>query len=278
MPYKCATWESDGFKRGPRHAPTLAGRYLLPGQLQKEEVHASLQSPLRVLLATYLGLKGPSTTPELAQALGCSLDRIGTKLRGMRHGGVVDCVRLKREAGYIGSTPRAWWITETGRWALWRQAWMTRSAFCPGYMDWDPGTVMPDDPVEAVRLHVREEFLRPGSYRGIAYMMRWGLVTMRETAIALGIAPAIMYKRMHWWERNGWVEQTKWPHYGLPGQEVWCWLLTYAGNDAALYHASALRMAAIACGWTPTPGGVRYGPGYSRYEWEQEFLDMGWKM
>jgi hypothetical protein len=278
MPYKCPTWESDGYKQGPRHAPTLEGRFSRDGWLRKEEVHASIQSALRVQLATYLGVKGHTTTPDLARALGCSMDRIGTKLRGMRRGYVVDCARRDREPRYMGTAAREWWLTETGRWALWRQAWMTRCAFCPGHLDWDPGTVMPDDPVEAVRLHAREEFLRPGSYRGIGYMMQRGLVTMRETAVALGIAPAIIYKRMHWWGRLGWVEQTTWRAYGLPGQEVWCWHLTDAGNDAALYHADALRMAAIGCGWTPTPGAVRYGPGYSEYEWEREFLENGWKL
>lgn len=278
MPYKCATWESDGYKKGPRHAPTLEGRFMLPGQLQKEEVHASIQSRLRILLLTYLGVRGRTTTPELARALGYSMDQIGTKLRGMRRGYVLDCVRREREPKFMGGTARELWVTETGRWALWRQAWLTRCALCPGHLDWEPGTSMPDDAVEAVRLHVREEFLRPGSYRAIAYMMRRGLVTMRETAVALGIAPTIMYKRMHWWERLGWVEQTTWPAYGLPDQEVWCWLITDAGNDAAVYHADALRMAAIALGWNPTPRAVRYGPGYSQYEWEREFLEMGWRM
>lgn len=280
MPYKCATWEweGDGYKKGPRHAPTLEGRFLLQGRLRKEEVHASLQSRLRVLLVTYLGVHGPTTTPDLARALGCSLDQIGTKLRGMRRGFVLDCVRRGREPGYMGGTPREWWATETGRWALWRQAWLTRSALCPAYLNWEVETYMPDDPVEAVRLHVREEFLRPGSYRAIAYMMRAKLVTMRETGVALGIALSIMYKRMHWWERKGWVEQTTWPAFGLPDQEVWCWHLTDAGNDAAVYHADALRKAVIACGWTPTPGAVEYGPGHCVYEYERENLEQGWRM
>lgn len=281
MPYKCATWdwESDGYKKGPRHAPMLEGRFHLAGTLGREEVHASLQSLLRLRIVTCLAVRGPTETPVLARALGCNMDRISAKLRGMRCGWLVDCARVRRDGETrCGGWPREWWATETGRWSLWRQAWLTRSATLAPELAWDFPTAVPDDPVEALRLYGQEEFLRPGSYRAAAYLWQSGVATMGEVAKALGLPGAVIYKRLCRWERKGWLERSDLPVPGLPGPPVWGRRLSDAGIEAFLCHVDALRKAALACGWSPTPGAVTYRDGGNEYQYEEEFLRMGWRM
>ncbi|HEY3411928.1 MAG TPA: winged helix-turn-helix domain-containing protein [Armatimonadota bacterium] len=281
MAYNSATWdwEGDGYRRGPRHAPVLDNLFAAAGLVGVKELHASLQHPRRVLLVTFLGVRGPTETPVLARELGWALGHLGIVLRGMMRGGLLRSEVVAPRAGRgSGRRARLWSLTETGRWAMWRQAWITRSAFCAPWVEWPPVEGMDEDPVEAVRRWVKLEFLRPASICGLQYMVRNGLVTMREIARALRIPDGSFLARMRMWEREGWVEETRWPAIGLPGQEVWCWLMTDAGKDAVYRHADALRKAAIACGWTPTPGRVRYGPGFSVYEHEREFLEMGWRM
>jgi len=281
MPYKCPTWDwqSDGYKKGPRHAPMLESRFHLAGLLRREEVHASLQSHLRLMLVTYLAARGPTETPSLARALGSTMGCIGTKLRGMRSGWLVDCIRVHQDGvKRIGCWPREWWATETGRWALWRQAWLTRSAIVSPEIAWDIHTPVPDDPVDAVRFYASEEFLRPGSYRAAAYLVQAGSATMGEVATALELPSAVIIKRLKRWERKGLLERGELPVPGLPGPPVWSRRFTEPGIQALLCHVDALRKAGLACGWSPTPGAVTYRDGGNEYRYEEEFLRNGWTL
>lgn len=280
MPYKCATWDdaNDGYKAGPRYAPTLSGVYKAWGLLQREEVHASLLHPRRVLILTHLAVKGPTRTVALAREFG-RLGDLGAVLRGMKAGFLVEStpvrpVRIKD----CGRCAREWSITETGRWALWRLAWLTRSAVVDPHLPWDPVPGVPDDPVEAVRQHVRQEFLLPGSYLAFSQLIRFGVCARQDIVRALNVPHDTVRERMRRWERLGWAEKSPVEVLGYQDRISLCRKATPQGVAAIMRHVDALRKAGLACGWTPTPGAVTYGPGLSRYHYEEEFLRMGWEL
>lgn len=279
MPYRCATWdrENDGYKAGPRFAPTLAGLNKLPGVLRREELHASLLHRRRVLLLTWLAVRGRTSTPVLARELRWELGHLGIVLRGMKRGGLVDCQLGARRPG-SGNLAREWFATETGRWALWRLGWLTRSAVVPPDLAWDYETTVGDDPVDAVRRFVRQEFLTPASYVAMKHLIEQMPATMNEIARLMRVRWSVVGQRMRWWLRLGWLERSEMTAPGFQGEIAACWNVTPAGVQALLCHIDALRRAALACGWSPTPGAVAYRYGGNEYQYEEEFLRMGWSM
>jgi hypothetical protein len=280
MAYLHTYWNSgtDGFAPGPRRASTLAGVYKAWGQLEKEEVHASLLHPRRVLVLTCLAVNGPMRTVELVREFK-SMASIVPVLRGLKMGYLVDSTPVRPiRVRDCGRCAREWAITETGRWALWRLAWLTRSSFVPAQLPWNIETEVPDDPIAAVRAHVRQEFLLPGSYVALSYLMRFGVCARQDIVRAMNVPHDCVRDRMRRWERLGWVETAPVYVVGYLGRISLCRRMTAAGESAVMCHVDALRKIGLSCGWTPTPSAVQYGPGYSQYHYEEEFLDMGWSL
>jgi hypothetical protein len=286
MPYNCASWdwEDDGFVAGPRPAPTMDGQACGRGEAGHYEIHPALMHWRRVALMTLLCTRGTLSTHHIAGELDWDLGHLPIVLRGMKHGGLVvswPACRLHARPNWRGHDGRVWEATETGRWALWRYAWVARSTFTAYEPDLPLRDDMPDDPVDAVRAGVQQEFLRPASIAVARYLLERGPTSMRQASLAMRMPLGAVSQRVRAWDRKGWLQMER-DRMTEPfqGERYPTWSFSDRGRLALDIHVDALRRAGRVCGWTPTPGCVTYsdvGP-HCRIQYEEEFLRREWQL
>lgn len=238
----------------------------------------------RVALVTLLCTRGALSTHHIAGELDWDIGHLPIVMRGMKAGGLITswpACRLNARVNWRGHTGRVWEVTPTGRWALWRYAWVARSTFTPWDAHYPLREDMPDDPVEAVRTGVQQEFLRPAGIAVAVHLLENGRTSMRQASLAVHLPLSAVSQRVRAWYRRGWLDadadvRTE----PFQGRRYPTWSFNDEGRLALDIHTDALRRAGRACGWTPAPGCVRYadyGP-FCRIQYEEEFLRREWDL
>ena len=142
-------------------------------------------------------------------------------------------------------------LTDNGRTDLWRYAQVTRRLRCSDTDDAPLRADMPEDPLEALRLYARQEFLRPAALTLLDELLGWPKQNGREMGAHTG-----NYGATRAWldifRKAGFVTDT-----GDEYPESSCiksphWIFNNNGREALDRHIDALRRAALASGFTPT--------------------------
>lgn len=150
-------------------------------------------------------------------------------------------------------------LTDEGRRDLWRYAWVTRRL---RFSDWQEAPLredVPEDALDALRLHARTEFLRPAALALLEELMGWPGQNLREmgehTELYATLRGHVRNFRVAGFLADG----------GQGAMHVGCfkyprWRLNEAGIDALDRHIDALRRAGIASGYVPTKSCEYYYP------------------
>jgi len=190
------------------------------------------------------------------------------------------CIRDRLRGDRRGHTGRIWQATEAGRWEVWRFGYFARLLLFSPLDEVPLRDDVPEDPFEAVRMHVKREWLWPMGMLVADSFIRFGPSTSHQVAVARSIGIGDVAQRVRAWSRKGWLaEDPVLRSRPFQGRDFPLWDWTEEGYTALARHVDALRRAARACGYTPVPGGIQYGsPPLPYVMAEEAFLRDGVEM
>lgn len=237
---------------GPGTIPTSRG------EAAKWWVPYQYTSVQRLLMATRLAI-GPATVEGLQILTHANYCGIYQILRNWAASQFVEWTMFEPADPLHGSRFRIATLAPRGREALWRFGWVTRRLRFSEYDDAPLRTDVPDDPLEALRLHARQEFLRPAALSLLWELIGWGRQSCTQLGANIGNYPAAIRYLNHF-RTAGYVTDI-----GERAPEGWCisfprWILNNHGHDTLDRHIDALRRVAGASGYQPTRSCELYYP------------------
>lgn len=279
----------DGFGKGYRRVPVMSSRGVNDqGKARHWQLHPALLTATRLMLITHISMRGPCTTVELSEACGISLRKIGMKLRRLEFMALIDSRQVpgrRNPNGGPGHVAREWSITENGRRALWRVGWVSRDVL---HAPWDDVPLRDDvesDPVQAIRRHVVNSWLRPLGLQCARILIApgWSPISIHQMSRLGEMHQGQVWRIVQQLRRRGWVtadpDSFAYDSSGIPYPK---WKMNADGKEALGRHVDALRRAGRTTGWTLEPDNSAYQMTDEHGEfyicWEPEAARLGWKL
>ncbi|HEY3413761.1 MAG TPA: hypothetical protein VGM51_12010 [Armatimonadota bacterium] len=228
------------------------------GEAYRWWVPSQYTSIPRLMMATRLAI-GPASIEDLRDLSGgsyCGVYQIVRNWVGRRFAAWTICRVKGRQSGERFGVVT---LAADGRRDLWRFAQVTSRLRFSEAWEFPLRSDVPDEPLEALRLYARHEFLRPSSMALVEELIGWpgqnALEIARHTGClgttdrgikrlrAAGFLTDITGCRV----QRGCITMPK-------------WVLNETGHDALDRHIDALRRAAIVSGYTPERSCEYYYP------------------
>lgn len=221
------------------------------GEAYKWWVPFEFTSLQRLLMGTRLA-QGPATLKELEAVTGGYQSVVWHIVRAWVRNRFATW-NIQRGGGRRGRHSwREVCLTDDARRDLWRYGWVTRRVRLGDTSDPPLRDDMPEDPLEALRLHARKEFLRPGALMVLDQLLGWPKQNVRGMA-AFTDNLAATRRYMDKFRAAGFVEDVD--RDALPGRWRFTspkWVLSAKGMDALDRHVDAMRRVCVASGYVPT--------------------------
>lgn len=279
----------DGFKKCSRILPALSTRPVsAPGTARHWQFHPAILTVKRLMVITYLSAHGPATTMDLSAALGINISRLPLDLRRLVWVSLAAVRRVPSRLSVGGQHchyAREWSITDSGRQALWRMAWVTRDILHAPWDDVPLRDDVEDDPVEAVRRHVVFFWLRPSGLQVTRILASpvWAPISMCRITRLSGMNNGTVWQILQYLRARGWLrEHPESMSVGFYGDLYPKLSMNEEGVQALGRHVDALRRAGRSTGWTLDPDDPAYDIVDERGEfpicWEPEAARLGWRL
>lgn len=253
-------------KRVPRYLDS-GGPGTIPsarGQAARWWVPFQYTSVSRLMMATRLAM-GPATFDEISRLTGMFPEDAYKIMRNWVERRLAEWPKVYRMAGNRMKPCRELTLTEDGKRDLWRYAIVTRRMRIGDGSEPPLRSDMPEDPLEALRLYARKEFLRPTAMSLVEELIGWPRQSCSDMGRHIGsLNGAATHLRN--FRRADLVTDVGSLVFKGSCYRRQLWVLNDYGLECLDRHIDALRRAALATGSLPTRE-CEYQYPYQEHSW-----------
>lgn len=201
-------------------------------------------------MATRLAM-GPATFDDLSRLTGMYPEDAYKIMGNWVRRRLAEWPKVYRMAGNRLKPCRELTLTEDGKRDIWRYSIVTQRLRIYDGADPPLRTDMPEDPLEALRLFARKEFLRPTAMSLIEELIGWPRQSCSDMGRHIGSTHGAL-THLGNFRRAGFVRDVGSGLFRGSFCERRLWVLNDDGFECLDRHIDALRRAALATGYLPS--------------------------